>query len=280
MTSLVSCIPKGVSDKAVVISFLGSVEITRAAEVARPVVLGEELKEGDLVVTGASSFVVFSLGETATVRIQPESSVTLSGIADTANIEMGLEKGGVLNRVNRLSKGATYKIFTPTVVASVRGTVFSAYYEKDTNTIAVKNGRVDVSMKNRAEDVAISDGNTAVIKDAVFERPIDSVEAIVLENMTSLPSVIRIDDTEMSGNLNQEIIEKDKEVNRKLEGKIIPKTLGEIKEKYQRIDEIILYSGKVVRGVIIERGAYYKVLTTSGYVSIPAKQVRNTRVLR
>lgn len=275
-----ACAPKSVPVQNVIISFIGSVEITRGAEAARPVVLGEELKQGDIIKTGSASFMVFSIGETATARIQPDTQVTLSGITDKANIDITLMKGGVLNKVNKLAKGGSYKINTPTVVASVRGTVFSAYFDEGTNTVAVKNGNVEVEMKEKKESVSLKEGNTAVIKDGIIERPIDEVENIVLENMSVIPAEINFDDKTKSEQLNQQIIEKDKEINKQIEEKGTPKTLAEIKEKYERIDEVLLYSGRIIRGVIIERGSYYKILTTSGYVNIPAKQVRNTKVLR
>lgn len=277
---LSSCTPKSVPAKTAIISFIGTVEITRGAEAARPVVLGEELKQGDIIKTGQASFLVFNIGETATARIQADTSVTLSNITDMANIDINLTKGGVLNKVNKLAKGGTYKISTPTVVASVRGTVFSANVDEGTNTVAVKNGTVDVTLKEKNESLSLKDGKTAVIKETIVERPIDTVEDIVLENMSTLPIEINVDDREKSDQLNQQIIEKDKEINKKIEGKLIPKTLAEIKEKYERIDEVLLYSGKTIKGVIIERGSYYKILTTSGYINIPAKQVRNTKVLR
>lgn len=277
---LYSCTPKTVAVKSSIISFIGSVEITRGIEAARPVVLGEELKQGDIIKTGPGSFMVFNIGETATARVQPDTTVTLSSIADRSNIDLTLMKGGVLNKVNKLSKGSSYKISTPTVVASVRGTVFSATYEEGTNTVAVKNGNVEVLVKDRNETVSLKDGKTAVIKETVIERPIDEVENIVLENMSVIPDIIDIEDKTKSEQLNQQIIEKDKEINKQLEGRDIPKTLAEIKEKYERIDEVLLYSGKIIRGVILERGSYYKILTTSGYVNIPAKQIRNTKVLR
>jgi len=277
-----SCIPgKNKTVKgAFVVSFMGSVEIVRGAEAPRSVAIGDELKEGDRVITGGSSFLVFQIADTATARVQPDSDVTLANIADPSNINLNLTNGGVLNRVSRLGKNSSYKITTPTVVASVRGTVFSTYYTEGTNTVAVKNGNVDVSVKERAESASLKEGTTAVYRDALTERPIEEAESILLENMTSLPAAFNLLDRAESDRVNQEIIDKDKEVNSRIQSRAVPKTLNEIKEKYERIDVITLYSGKVVRGVILERGAYYKVLTTSGQVNIPAKQVRNTKVVR
>jgi len=275
-----SCTSKNKAAQNSVISFIGSVEITRGTDAARSIVLGEELKEGDRIKTGKASFMVFRIGETATARIQPDSDVTLANISDPANINLGLAQGGILNKVMKLPKGGGYRVQTPTVVASVRGTVFSAYYEKGTNTVAVKNGNVEVAVKDSNEIVMVKAGNAVVYTGGLAERPIDEIENIVMDNMISLPEVINLDDQVEAEKVNRQIIEKDKEVNRQIEEKSIPKTLDEIKAKYERIDEVVLYSGKVIRGVIVERGAYYKILTTSGYVSIAAKQVRNTKVIK
>lgn len=271
---------KELPKKSVVVSFMGTVEVIRGADAARQVSLGEELKEGDRIKTGSASFMVFMIGETATARIQSDSDVTLVNISDPANISLGLSQGGILNKVTRLSKGGSYKINTPTVVASVRGTVFSTYFDKGTNTVAVKNGNVDVSVKDKTESVSVKDGNAVVYTDKLAERPIEETESIVLENMTSLPEKIGVEDKTEAEKVNRQIIEKNNEINKQLEGKEIPKTLDEIKAKYERIDEVLLYSGKVIKGVIVDRGAYYKILTTSGYVNIPAKQVRNTKVVK
>jgi hypothetical protein len=59
-----------------------------------------------------------------------------------------------------------------------------------------------------------------------------------------------------------------------------PKNLEEIKEVFERIDEVSLYSGKVIKGAIISRGENYSILTTGGVVSVPGSQVRSVKVLR
>ena len=276
----ISSCSKGTRAGSFVISFIGSVEITRGAEAPRAVLLGEELKQGDRIVTGPDSFVVFSIGDRAVARVQPDSDVVLTSITDLSKINLMLDRGGVLNKVGKVDKGASYRVTTPTVVASVRGTVFSTYYEEGSNTVAVKAGTVNVAVRDKGESIDVKEGNTAVFSDKLLERPIEKAESILLENMTLLPIEIDVSRKEKVEELNKQIIEQNNEVDKKLKAEGIPNTVEEIKEQYGRIDEVILYSGKIIRGVIVERSAYVKVLTPSGYVSIPAKKVRNTRIVR
>lgn len=266
--------------KSRVISYLGTVNITRGAEAQRPVVLGEELKEGDRIVTGRASFVVFSTGAAAVARIQPESDVVLTSIADMSNIDLGLDKGSVLSRVNKLAKGAGYRVTTPTVVASVRGTLFSVNTDEGTGTVAVKNGTVRVAVKNSGKSMDVNRGAAVLFTGDLAERPIEDAESIILENMESLPGDLGTGTGEDAEVLNRQIIEKDREINRKLEDKGVPGTLEDIKARYERIDEVTLYSGRVIRGIIMERGVNLRMLTPSGYINIPAKKVRNTRVVK
>jgi len=277
--SVLSC-AKEQDQKSRVISLLGAVNVTRGTEAKRPVVLGEEFKENDRIITGPASFVVFSIGEAAVARIQPESDVVLTSITDMSKIDIGLDKGSVLSKVNKLAKGTDYRVTTPTVVASVRGTLFSVNTDEGTGAVAVKNGRVSVAVKNSDKSLDISEGTTVVFTGEVVMRPMEEAEGIILENMEALPADLNMRAEEKRQELNREIIEKDREVNRKLDEKGIPRTLEDMKARYERIDEVTLYSGKVIRGIIMERGVYIRVLTPSGYVNIPAKKVRNTRALK
>jgi uncharacterized membrane-anchored protein YhcB (DUF1043 family) len=78
--------------------------------------------------------------------------------------------------------------------------------------------------------------------------------------------------------LNRTLDERQKEIQKRIDESAVPKTLDEIKAKYERVDEIVLYTGKTMRGVILERGTRYKILTTDGIVYVPSTQIRNTRL--
>jgi hypothetical protein len=57
-------------------------------------------------------------------------------------------------------------------------------------------------------------------------------------------------------------------------------TLDDIRAKYEWVDQIILYNGKVIRGAIISRGATYEILTTGGVVRVPRNQVKMVKPLK
>lgn len=57
-------------------------------------------------------------------------------------------------------------------------------------------------------------------------------------------------------------------------------TIPEIKEAFNRIDVITLFSGQVIRGAIITTGRTYDVLTPQGMVKISESEVRSIEVLK
>ena len=57
-------------------------------------------------------------------------------------------------------------------------------------------------------------------------------------------------------------------------------SLEEMKLKYGKLDEVMLYSGKKYTGVIISRGGVYKILTTGGVVSVPVNEVKGSRIIQ
>lgn len=57
-------------------------------------------------------------------------------------------------------------------------------------------------------------------------------------------------------------------------------TLASLKEDFERLDEIRMYNGRILRGAIISRGKMYLVLTPTGKVKIPEEQIKNIRIIR
>jgi hypothetical protein len=50
--------------------------------------------------------------------------------------------------------------------------------------------------------------------------------------------------------------------------------------KYMWVDQITLYSGKIIQGAVISRGEVYEVLTADGVIRIPHNQIRMIRPLK
>ena len=57
-------------------------------------------------------------------------------------------------------------------------------------------------------------------------------------------------------------------------------TLAEIREVFERIDEITLYNGRLIQGAIISRGEKYKVLTTKGALDVNENDIKKVKVMK
>jgi hypothetical protein len=57
-------------------------------------------------------------------------------------------------------------------------------------------------------------------------------------------------------------------------------TLQELKDKYGRIDEVTLYNGKKIRGVILGRGEIFRIITERGMTAVSAREIRGTEILK
>lgn len=56
-------------------------------------------------------------------------------------------------------------------------------------------------------------------------------------------------------------------------------TIDDIRAKYEWVDRITLYNGKIIDGAITARGETYTVLTTGGFVRVPRNQIKTVRPL-
>lgn len=276
---------KQAEQKSFITMMVGKVEIVRAGA-STEAVLRQEILENDRIVTSEGAFAVIQLGNDKLVRVQESTSVNIRTFKDPANAEYFVEKGKVLSKVQKLSSGQSFKIKTPTMVASVRGTEFSVQYDSGRSVIAVKEGAVGMADNSNKDLGTVAAGNMALAEEKVEVKPIEKIELLDLEKISVTPIVVNIESAtdEQVKAAVQPALEKDSEISveikkeKEKEEETAPMSLGEIKAKYGRIDEVRLYSGRVIEGAILERGSTYRMITPSGPVNIPAKQVRGTAV--
>ncbi|MBN2040107.1 MAG: FecR domain-containing protein [Spirochaetes bacterium] len=273
------------NDKAVVTFVLGDVTIENSSgsHAAR---VRDVLTDNDIISTGKNSYMVVQMGSRLMFRVQSGSIVEMASILNYGQDEISLKKGLVLSKISRLKKGEKYNIKTPTVVASVRGTVFSTgYYENDVTNIAVTEGEVVVKHLTSEEEKPANAGNAAYVSDGEVEiREIDKVEKLTLqklENIEYIEDIDSVSDEELSV-IGKEISENDIRIDREINKFLKEKntlTLNEIKEKYGRIDLVRLYNGKTYKGAILSRGSRIKMITPSGTIYISAKNIKQTESL-
>lgn len=73
-------------------------------------------------------------------------------------------------------------------------------------------------------------------------------------------------------------IARKQEVNRLIKNESA--TIEEIQRAFERVDEITLYSGRVIKGAIISRGDTLEVLTETGTHKVDQTDIQNIRVVR
>ena len=266
----------------------GDVKIESAAGSPRIAELGERLSAGDVIATGDKSHATIQIGDRGVTRVERNSRVEITKLFSVGDGEMFLHKGEVAAKIARLQRSESFKVKSPTAIAAVRGTEFIASYKNGSGRVAVREGKVVVTpmeggKEAPARETLVEQGKTAEIrvdeaapaeaKITVELRPISELEVMKIEILAAAPIIPDIEKAKVEEIViaSAPVVEKEKEPEPKIVAeekkerseekaekieKLIRKqsaTMEEIKEAFDRIDEISLYNGKVLRGAIIER---------------------------
>ncbi len=282
LTAAVLSCGKGGKKDTYVSFFSGSVTLQRNGAPAQVEVKGM-VQEGDIFSIGENSMLILQTSDGLVVRFEPNTEAVISSINDITKREISLNKGKVLSSVEKLGKGHGYAVKTPTAVASVRGTQFLTEYNGKASIVAVGKGVVSVKrISGAADEKSVEKGNSAVVeaeKNTVDLREVNKVETLELSKLDKTPVVEDVEKKspeELKG-IYKETEKNDEEINVQIKEET-GLTPAEMKAKYGRIDVITMYNGRVIQGVIVSRGASYRVLTSNGAINVNAKDVRRTDV--
>lgn len=124
---------------------LGDVKITGASG-ERSANQGESVAVSEIITTGKKSVVDLLYGKSGVIRVNENSRVTVTSIADKSNSDtvMDMDNGKVFLTLTKL-KGTGFKVKTPTAVASVRGTSFTVQSDRKGAMLSVVKGTVAVN---------------------------------------------------------------------------------------------------------------------------------------
>lgn len=125
--------------------FVGDVSVTRDNKIL-PVSSGMELKSGDIIKTGSGSNAEITYKDRSKIAIKEKSTVTVgnSGIKDSDNVS--LSSGNIFATFLKMGKDNKKKVYTPTAVASVRGTEFKVSVSKSGETrVELDEGKLDLN---------------------------------------------------------------------------------------------------------------------------------------
>lgn len=157
---------------------IGNVKIVTAAG-EKAAVPGDIVAVQDVIITGKKSITDLTYGSSGVIRISENSKVAVEVIAgdNSADSMINLEKGRVFLTLGKL-QNTGFKVKTPTVVASVRGTSFvvSADTVKGAK-LAVMKGIVQVTPVKKGEAV---EGKSIMVEtgqktDYVSTKTVDQV---------------------------------------------------------------------------------------------------------
>ena len=148
---------KTIEIKGLVNFIAGNVKIIDAKGNSKSVNVGDEITQGMKIQTiGNKSFVDIFIGDYI-IKVIGNSIVDVKKLFENVKdgnkeVKFSVEKGKLFSRItNRLSKGDSYEVTTPTAVAAVRGTEFLVSAENGKSNVACLNGLVSV-LNNSLKD--------------------------------------------------------------------------------------------------------------------------------
>ena len=155
---LVSCAKKKEEIKTTILNYTGTVTVN-GKNVAS---VGQEIKYGDVIQTGAKSLCELIINEKNILRLGEKSKMAFN-ISEKEN-SLDLIEGWLAGITKKISsKERTYLIKSPTSVAAVRGTSFCTKVENPNSTyFCVCNGKIELqNSKGEMTDMVISPHHSA-----------------------------------------------------------------------------------------------------------------------
>lgn len=139
----------------------GEAKVMREGQ-AIPLKVGDTCWLNDTLITEPGATMDISVNDCAGSRVLPESEIVL---ADTQKSDMRIKvsKGNIIMNLDRLPKGSTFKVETPTAVAVARGTQFWGRVQQPQSnsplcTFAVREGVIDVMTIDGSKSFTLREG--------------------------------------------------------------------------------------------------------------------------
>ena len=195
--------------------------------------IGETLTREDSIKTEASSYCEVQFGETAVVRIQENTEITIGNLSlkvGEAQIGLEMKQGSILCKVQKLAGSERVKLQTQTAVCGVRGTEFVVTSEREgRTTLAVKEGSVSVlpatvdvdRLKTRAGD-----------KGSAVAKLLDEIEL-------SAPVVLADQEIEVSGSFLEETESSAREIETIVDGIAEAETGADIDTEVANLEKAV-----------------------------------------
>ncbi len=286
MISLSCKLNKKVEMQSYFIWVVGDVKIVSNG-VEKSAELNGIIKAADVIITGEKSYAAVQVSENSLVKLSENSEISFDAIFNPGEKLLLLKKGEITAKVDKLLKDDTFEIHTPTALAAVRGTTYSVRYDETGDNIimvAVSDGKVEVTEKDSNKKETANANQTVVVKSKekkVELRDISEDEKLINNSINLIPASSKKNvNSDQLKDENFKIMNKVQDIREQKSNsgeEKLPQNLFEIKEKYGRVDQIDLYNGKVIKGVILKRGSRFMILIPGKYIYVDRKDVQSTR---
>jgi ferric-dicitrate binding protein FerR (iron transport regulator) len=154
------------SNTATLVSAVGEISVLRSDSlwVLFP---NDTVQPGETIITGADGFAEFRIADGSSFQVYPDSRVVFRKNPGTLRDLLDVFLGHVRIYIQHLGgRPNRHRVFTPTAVISVRGTIFDVSVDDtETTVIAVDEGTVGVShrlLPNNAE-IAVEAGESLIV---------------------------------------------------------------------------------------------------------------------
>jgi ferric-dicitrate binding protein FerR (iron transport regulator) len=151
---------------ATLVSAVGQISVIRD-EAVWALFPNDPVEPGETIVTGEDGFAEFRVADGSSFQVYPDSRVVFrknpGTLRDLLDVFLGRVKVYIQHLGGRPNR---HRIFTPTAVISVRGTVFEVSVdETETTIIAVDEGAVSVSHRllPSAEEIPVEAGQSLIV---------------------------------------------------------------------------------------------------------------------
>ncbi len=262
---------------------------------------GDTVKAGDAIVTGRKSLVSLLLPNGSGVKIYENAHFKLKDLIQPEGGKAGntvfyAERGSALLAIKKLKKDEKVKVITPTVVASVRGTAFYIDVSKPASgkgkgktELKVISGTVAVQVRNKekisglvnaGEMTQVSAESRSISKKDIIPDDLDklrneeeSLNKEIEEVKSGEKETPAEKETEKTG-AKKEISGKNVSKKKPVQSIPVLKTEAEIREYYNKLEQINLDDGTILVGAVVSQNAEkVRIHTTHGVVSIPRSSI-------
>jgi hypothetical protein len=125
--------------------FIGDVSVTRGGKLLQTS-SGMELQSGDILKTGSGSTADIMYKDGSKISIKDKSTATIGNAGIKGSDNVSLSSGNIFATFKKMGKDPKKKVYTPTAVASVRGTEFKVSVSKSGETrVELDEGNLDLN---------------------------------------------------------------------------------------------------------------------------------------